>query len=103
MNRKLRYQISKLILPGIAFGLLIYIIYHILSGDHGWFAWRQLRGELAAAQTSLTALEKEKSALEHRVQLLRPESLDLDMLDERVRAVLNNSDPNDVVAIKDRT
>jgi cell division protein FtsB len=100
MDRKLRYQISKLILPGIAFGLLLYIIYHIFSGDHGWLAWRQLKGELSEAQESLTSLEKEKSALEHRVQLLRPESLDLDMLDERVRAVLNNSDPNDIIAVK---
>ena len=100
MNRKLKYQVSKLILPIVAFGLLFYIIYHILSGEHGWFAWRQLRGDLVEAQQSLAALEKEKASLEHRVQLLRPESLDLDMLDERVRAVLNNSDPNDIVAIK---
>lgn len=100
MNRKHRYHISKLILPGIAFALFIYVIYHILSGDHGWFAWRKLRNELSIAEESLTALEKEKNALEHRVQLLRPETLDLDMLDERVRAVLNNSDPNEIVAIK---
>ena len=100
MNRKLRYQISKLFLPGLAFGLLIYVIYHMLSGDHGWLAWRQLHSELTTAEKALIDLEKEKSALEHRVTLLRPESLDLDMLDERVRAVLNNSDPNDIVAIK---
>lgn len=99
MNRKFRYHFSKIMLPIIAGGLLIYIIYHMLSGNHGWLAWRSLKKDLGIAEQSLTDLQKEKDALEHRVKLLRPETLDMDMLDERVRAVLNNSDPNDTIAL----
>ena len=40
--------------------------------------------------------------LERDVALLRPESLDPDMLDERARASLNLAHPDDLVMLKRR-
>ena len=41
--------------------------------------------------------EYTREALERRVSLLKPDSLDLDILDERVRATINLGLPNEVV------
>jgi len=44
----------------------------------------------------LAALKAERAVLERRVSLLRAESIDADMLDERARALLNYSDPREL-------
>ena len=44
----------------------------------------------------------ERLALEHRVQLLRPESVDPDLLEEQARARLGLSEPDEVVILKDK-
>jgi cell division protein FtsB len=43
-----------------------------------------------------------KDRLERDVALLRPESLDPDMLDERARAILNLAHSNDLIMLKRR-
>ena len=66
-----------------------YFGYHIIQGEHGVIAWLQLEKELRIARANAAVLDQEKSQLEHRVQLLRPDSLDPDLLEERARVVLN--------------
>ena len=57
----------------------------------------KLRQEIAAARSSEAELAAERATLERRVALLRPESLDRDMLEERARAVLNLAHPDERV------
>jgi cell division protein FtsB len=56
--------------------------------------------EAEEARARVAALRVERATLEHRVVRLRPESLDLDLLDERARAVLNLSSPDEIVVIE---
>ena len=49
----------------------------------------QLSGELAG-------LKAERGTWERRVSLLRADSIDPDMLDERARVLLNYADPRDL-------
>ncbi|HEY4775757.1 MAG TPA: septum formation initiator family protein, partial [Xanthobacteraceae bacterium] len=44
-------------------------------------------------------LKQERAEWQHRVNLLKSESIDPDMLDERARALLNYVDPRDVVIL----
>jgi cell division protein FtsB len=44
----------------------------------------------------LDALKAERATWERRVSLLRPESIDPDMLDERARVLLNYADPREL-------
>jgi cell division protein FtsB len=103
MNRRFRYFTSKLILPVVGVGLLVYFIYHIFQGKHGWIAWRQLEQELAQSKKELDILKIEHEALKNKVTLLRPESLDEDMLDERVRTMLGTAKENEIIIIDDET
>ena len=74
-----------------------YFIYHAVQGDRGILAWLRVTQQLEAAQVELTQSAIDRAALEQRVALLNNSSLDLDMLEERARIMLNFSDPDDVV------
>ena len=72
-----------------------YFAYHAVQGDRGLIAWLQLSREIAQSEALLADLSAERAALEHRVSLLRPESLDPDMLEEQARTMLNFAGPDD--------
>jgi cell division protein FtsB len=74
-----------------------YFIYHAVQGDRGILAWLRVNQQLEAAQQELAKSTADRAALEQRVALLSNSSLDLDMLEERARVMLNFSDPNDII------
>ncbi len=71
-----------------------------MQGDRGYFALRGVEEKLRVTQKQHDDLHSERVALENRVKLLRPASLDLDMLDERARAVLGFVAPDEKVVLK---
>ncbi len=81
----------------LAVGVIGYFAYHAVEGDRGLRAYFAVKHETAAAQRDLAALRATRKTLERRVMLLRPDSLDLDMLEERARAVLNLGHPDELV------
>jgi cell division protein FtsB len=92
-------SISQYLATFISFGLFFYFAYHLAHGDRGYFAWKGLQYKLAAAERQYDEKLAERQALENRVKLLRPGSLDPDMLDERARAVLGFVKPGERVII----
>jgi cell division protein FtsB len=76
-----------------------YFLYHTIEGDRGWLAMLRLKGEVKTSQDTLTQLQKQHQELNHRVQLMRPDSLDPDMLDEKSREMLDYSKPNDIIIL----
>ena len=79
--------------------LVGYFLYHTVEGGHGWVAQMRLQNEVDAAQDKLNKLKAETMALEHRVHLMRPESLDPDLLDEESRKTLNYSKPGEIIIL----
>ena len=80
--------------------LLGYFGYHSIHGKHGWHASHRINAQVTALRAELDALNREKAALEHRISLMLPESLDPDMLDESARSSLNFAHPNDLVILR---
>lgn len=78
-----------------------YFLVHSLVGDKGFVVMTQLEYQLAAQRAALESVQKERVTLENRARLLKSESLDLDLLDERSRAVLGYTKPNEYVIILD--
>ncbi|MFM8745908.1 MAG: FtsB family cell division protein [Aestuariivirga sp.] len=86
----------------------------VCAGLIGYFAWSAFYGprgfahrdDLAATSAALSqkhaALRQERERLERKVALLRPESIDPDMLDELARGQLELARPSDVVAFTGR-
>lgn len=78
-------------------GLAGYFAYHAIHGDRGLLAWKALDRDVTQARADLEVIQAERMVLEKRVSLLRLESLDLDMLDEWSRRVLNYSARDEAV------
>jgi cell division protein FtsB len=76
-----------------------YFLYHTVQGDRGWLAMLRLQQQVNGAQSELSQLQKEDQNLDHRVQLMRPASLDPDLLDEKSRELLNYSKPDEIVIL----
>ena len=87
-GQKNKQSISQKLGTLLSFLLFVYFAYHLLHGDRGYFANKGVQLKLAAAEDKYTAKTEERRSLENRVKLLRPDSLDLDLLDERARVVL---------------
>lgn len=85
--------------PVFAISVFGYFAYHSVQGDRGIIAWLQLEQQVEIAQASLEKVSRDRSALEHRARLLRPDNLDPDMLDERARQVLSVVRPDEIVIL----
>ncbi len=85
--------------PVVIFCLVAYFGYHAVQGERGLLAWLAVNQELAQARTTQIALTERRTDLERRVILLRPDSLDRDMLDERAHSLLNYGREDEVIIL----
>lgn len=89
--------IKKIWGPLTAIFLSIYFCYHIFQGERGVISWFQLSKKVKIDEEYLASLTTEKETLEQRVKLLRPDSIDLDMLDEQARRLLNYTQTDEIM------
>jgi cell division protein FtsB len=86
----------------VIMALVLYFGYFAIYGKNGLVNWVRLQSEIALKQGELDRTRAERAALEHRVRLLRPESVDPDLLEEQARARLGLSQGDEVVILKDK-
>ncbi len=78
-------------------GVGVYLGYHLIQGENGAISYLLVSKELQDT-TKILALKTEKrKQLEYRVSLLRPDTIDLDLLAERSRVVLNYGRDDELV------
>ena len=85
------------IVPVLGISLLTYFSYHAIQGERGLFAWIQLNQQLKQTRALADAVAGQRAELENRVRRLSSGSLDTDLLDERVRSMLNLARGDEVV------
>ncbi len=93
------------------FDFIVTCVCCALLGYFAWHAWKGPRGfpyrdglqvNLALLAANHEALRADRLRLENKVALLRPESIDPDLLDELARGTLELAKPTDVVAFTAR-
>ena len=67
--------------------LFSYFSYFAIKGDRGFFKYMYLQEKVAEGEKLQADYDKQYAELAEKVKLLSPNSLDLDLLDERARAV----------------
>lgn len=87
----------SLLAPLILLGVLLYFVYHLIQGDRGLLSWYRLNKKVDDLQEEVTSLQSQKQVLERQVFLLSPGSLCPDMLEERIRAVLNFARKDEII------
>ena len=68
-----------------------------LSGEHGLGALKEAEAQEANLRRELGELRAERQALANRVARLDERYLDLDLLDERIRAVLGHAREDELI------
>jgi len=96
-RRRLRSLLNTLGLYVTAALLVGYFGVNAYSGNHGLKAKQDIDRQMAALSADLNHLQVERAQWQRRVNLLKPENLDRDMLDERARALLDYVSPDDLM------
>ena len=96
-RQRLRSVLNALALYTIAALVIGYFGVNAYTGSRGLKARQDLDQQIAQLSGELAALKAERGDWDRRVALLRADSLDPDMLDERARALLDYADPRDLV------
>jgi len=96
---ELRKRARHVVGPILGSALVAYIAYNTVQGDRGLIAYWQLTKQVEQAKSVRAELDQQRQRLENRVQLMYPQSLDPDMLDERARFMLGYSRADEYVVI----
>ena len=80
---------SKLVVPVVCAVLASYFLYHSQIGRYGSRSLSELEDKSIQLEFRLAAIRIEREKLENRVLLLKPGSIEKDMLDEQARYHLN--------------
>jgi cell division protein FtsB len=94
-------KVKPLLVPAVCLLLLGYFGYHAVEGDYGHHALQNLKVRESGLGDQLARMKEERRALDRRVSLMRPESLDPDMIEERARRALNVVRAGDIVILRD--
>jgi cell division protein FtsB len=81
---------------------ILYLGAHAVTGHQGLVAYVGLQSQERTLEQRAASLEDEHAALEARAARMRPETLDLDYLDERARVTLAAGDSEEIVFALDR-
>ena len=90
-------RLNLLLQAVLGLSMIIYLLFHSIEGERGLNAQTQILEQLTEAEAILTGLRMEKKRLAGRVILLRSDSLDRDMLEERAHALLNYLHPDEIL------
>ncbi len=94
-----KYKIRKFLLTLFGISVVTYFCYHMISGERGIIAYFKLNNEISAVQNELESVRAERINLEHKANLLKSNSLDLDLLEERSKEVLGYAKAQETLVI----
>ena len=98
--REMRRRAKVLVAPVVGLALTGYFAYNLVEGDRGLRAWLRITDELRRAQETLAVVEAERAALDHRVEHMRRDHVDPDLLDSQVRKTLDVASPDEIVIME---
>jgi cell division protein FtsB len=93
---RLRSILTALGLYVMAALLIGYFGVNAFSGDRGLKAQKDIDQQISSLSVELGHLKVERGQWERRLALLKSKSIDPDMLDERARALLDYTHPNEL-------
>lgn len=95
-------SLRALLFPVATLALAAYFGWYLIYGNHGVVTLWRVQHQIELKQAELDRIRAQRISLEHRVTLLRPASVDPDMLEEQARSRLGLTDRDEVVILKDR-
>ncbi len=94
-----RHFLRRNLLTFLGFSLSIYFSWHVVAGERSYLRYHYLQQDVASVSSAYEELSTQRETLEVRVVKLRPHSIDRDLLEERVHAVLGYAGTEDHVIL----
>lgn len=95
----LRRGARQAVMPVLLGALLAYFAWHAIHGQRGFRTLQMRQTQIEQAGADLAAVRARRDAAERRVAALRGGRIDPDTLDERVRAMLNLTQRDEIVIL----
>ena len=76
---------------------LAYFIFHAVSGENGLVSYVRTKKLVSVQEEKLLKISEELESLKRNTELLSDKTLDLDILEERCRIILNYSEHGDKI------
>lgn len=95
--RKSMFRQNMMTIVGIC--LSFYFLYHLSFGHRGYVAMHHLQSVFVAESAMLEDLQADRLALETKVKMMRADTLDYDLLEERARYLIGYTRPDEVIVI----
>jgi cell division protein FtsB len=96
-RQRRRSVLNRLWMPLITAAFLGYFGYHAFHGFYGILSRERLEAEALALSAQLESLEQERAGYERKVEMLRADQLDADLIDFEARRALNRIRADEVV------
>ena len=86
----------------ITFFIFIYLVYFLINGQRGLLKYLYLTKQAQEFNSTLANLKDENNYYLDRTKRLKPNTIDLDYLDEKARKKIGFIDKNEIVIILDK-
>ena len=83
-----RYLVRKNLVTLIGMDLFMYFSYHLVQGERSYIRYISLNQSITGLAQESTEMQKKRQDLENKVAMMRPGSINRDLLEERARVVL---------------
>lgn len=94
-----RALIRENLISLIGMCLVLYFTYHAIYGSRSLMQMISLKSQIETMSSERDRLTSERESLEQRVSMMRPGSLDRDLLEERARVVLGYKSENEMIIL----
>ena len=103
VRTRLRAILLPLILYAVSASVTSYFVWNAVNGGRGLKAKDEYRARMAKLDAQLTDLTTQRKQLERRVEMMSPNSLDRDLLEEEARTVLGLVRKSDLMVFLPQT
>ncbi len=73
----------------------------MVRGGRGILAYFKLNSQISTLHSELEMVRIERLTIEHKANLLKPDSLDLDLLEEQAKVILGYAKPKETLFIEE--
>ncbi len=95
--QEIRRRLRHVLAPLFWLILTFYFGYHAVNGERGLRRMFELKQEIKIASQVAEEIASRRARMEQKVRQLSPQSIDMDMLDESARSLLNMGTDGDYV------
>ncbi|MBO4520934.1 MAG: septum formation initiator family protein [Alphaproteobacteria bacterium] len=97
--QEIRRRVRHLVAPLFWLVLTVYFGYHAVNGERGLRRLFELKQEIQIASQVAEEVALRRAEMEKKVRQLSPQSIDVDMLEESARSLLNMGQDGDYVIL----